>query len=246
MKRLGVSIGIAILACSFAAACTSKKVAAAVSTQVLTPVAVTPAAVSTVISQPAKAVSTITVIGVGTTYAQPDSADAEFGLAVQRGTAAAALNKMKSEVATLTQVLYGAGVRSSDIAPDTSTLNNSANLPVVYTVGNNVHVEIDDPASVPGIVAKAAAALGTYLQNVNVTYGHDQSARLLSGARTTAMSDAKARALALAKMTGRSLGTIQSVSEAVTPGTQQGGYYGGPAPQSLSYTVSVTLVYVLR
>jgi len=250
MKRWGLVLGSIVVAGSITAACTSKTIAAAGPTPAAgSSASSSPVAIAAAAAKPAP--STITVVGVGTTYAQPDSVDAEFTLNVQRDTASAALSKMKNELASLTQALGNAGVNGSDVAVDTGNFNNSSSPGQInYSFSQSVHAELGRVSGAANIISKIAAAIGTYLQNVNLTYGADQSAALLTGARTTAMADAKARALALAKLAGRSLGQIQSISETVTStGGQQYGYYGGsggnPLP-SLSYALNVTVVYALH
>lgn len=154
---------------------------------------------------------TITVTGTGSVSAAPDDAQLTFGVESRGETARAALAANGDAMRDVIAALRGAGAR--DLATQWVSVwqgSNDDGTPSGYTASNSVSATIGlDQA---GRLIDIAVAAGA-----NQVSGPDMSAadgkRLYQQALGRAVDDARAHAEALAKATGRSLGSVTAVVE---------------------------------
>jgi uncharacterized protein YggE len=195
--------------------------------------------------QPA-AVDTLAVTGVGSVKSAPDNASFSFGVETRGATAKAALAENGAQARKLIAALRGAGARDLatqyvsvwPISDDGSITGYSASNSVSATIGVDKAGDLVDAATAAG----ANNVSGPELSPADAEQVYRQ-------ALAAAVKDAKARAEALAKATGRSLGKIAKISEG---GEQAVPYYEKaalgadsatpiePGKQETSATVSVT------
>ncbi len=169
----------------------------------------------------------ISVSGVGTVTAEPDTASLALGVSVLANTAREARDQAAEAMNTLLDSLKGNGVAEKDI----KTTQFSLNAEYEYTAGrprltgyrlvNTVSVTVRDLDRVPEVIDEAVDAVGDPLQVSGVSFFVDDPTVLLSEARAQAMSDAKAKAQQLAELGDVALGRPVSISETTS---------GGPTP----------------
>jgi uncharacterized protein YggE len=195
--------------------------------------------------QPAAA-DTLVVTGEGSVQAAPDDASFSFAVETRASTAKAALAENGAQVRKLIAALRDAGAR--DLATQyVSVWPVSENGPISgYSASNSVSATIGVDHA--GDLVDAAAAAGA-----NNVSGPEMSQRAADGvyrkALAAAVTDAKARAEALAKATGRTLAGISQITEGGPPAMP---YYERaavtadsatpivPGKQETTATVSVT------
>lgn len=157
------------------------------------------------------AADTLVVTGVGSVDAVPDEAAFSFGVETRAATAKAALAKNGEQVRTLLAALRNAGAR--DLATQyVSVWPISENGTIDgYSASNSVSATIGVDKA--GDLVDAATAAGA--NNVSgPDFSQSDADRVYRKALAAAVTDAKARAEALAKATGRTLVGIKQVSEA--------------------------------
>ena len=159
----------------------------------------------------------ITVNGVGTVKAVPDEAQMSFGVETRRPTAQAAVAANADAMRKVINALRQAGAREIatqwvsvyPFTDETGGVNG-------YSASNSVSAvsDVDDAAGLIDAAAEAGAnqVSGPGLSSTNAEALYRQ-------ALAKAVSEARARAEALAKAAGRSLGEITAIVEggAATP-----------------------------
>ncbi len=154
---------------------------------------------------------TITVTGTGSVSATPDDAQLSFGVESRGETAQAALAANGEAMRKVISALRAAGARelatqwvsvwqASDVEGRTS--GYSASNTVSATIGVAQAGELIDTA----VAAGANQVSGPDLSTAD-------SKRLYGQALGNAVNDARAHAEALAKATGRTLGSVTAISE---------------------------------
>jgi len=140
-------------------------------------------------------------------------------------------------------------------APAPAPMPETPEPSVMYRVSNTVEVVIRDPSKASQVLQ---AAVDAGANNVwNVSFGIDDTKALEASAREKAMADAKARAEALAKLSGMELGEVISVSEVIGRGISPMPMFasaeaklagGGPplAPGEVTYGMSIEVVYAFK
>jgi uncharacterized protein YggE len=196
--------------------------------------------------EPAAASDTLVVNGEGSVEAAPDEASFSFGVETRGATAKAALSENGAELRKVIAALRDAGAR--DLATQYVSVwpvseNGSING---YTASNSVSATIAVDRA--GELIDAATAAGA--NNLSgPSMSQTDAERVYRRALAAAIADARARAEALAKAAGRTLGGIAKISE----GTEQAiPYYDRaaltaeaatpivPGKQKTSATISVT------
>ncbi|MBN9160328.1 MAG: hypothetical protein BGO98_01290 [Myxococcales bacterium 68-20] len=232
---------------------------------------------ATVPSEADARTNVVTVLGKGEVSRKPDIARSTMGIAVTAPTVAEASRLANQQMTNLIAAIKKEGVADKDI----QTANFSINFerhephPVVmsapakpgsagvtaaaparagqYRVSNTVRVTIRDIEKA-GRLLDAAVAAGAN-EVWGVSFEIDKPEALEAEAREKAAQDARARAEALAKTQGRTLGEVVSVSESVGGGgprpmysmakADMGGFETPVAPGEVSVSTQLEVVYRL-
>jgi uncharacterized protein YggE len=159
----------------------------------------------------------VTVVGYGEVQGAPDTLTADVGVEVLAPDVTAAMNQANERQKAVIDALKGRGVDSKDIA--TTGVNvapqygeNSAITG--YRASNTITVTIRDLAAAPGALSTVADVGGNAARINSVTYSIRDDSQLISDARAEAFADAKNRATQYADLSGLSLGSVISISEA--------------------------------
>jgi uncharacterized protein YggE len=164
----------------------------------------------------------ITVVGTGSAKAVPDVAEWSFGVRTEGESAAAAMSENAAVAKRLIDALKGAGIKGDDLRTESVSLypeqDEMGRSITGYMASNTVHATM--PISKAGGVIDKAVAAGAnevYGPNLRVS---DSDAQY-SQAVDEAIDDARARAEAVARKAGVTLGRPVAIVE---------GGSGGPMP----------------
>jgi uncharacterized protein len=204
---------------------------------------------------------TISVTGTGDTILTPDTADLRLGVTATASTVkaarASAAKSMTAVIASLKQL----GIADRDIKTTTLSLQPTYDYATGTTppritgfqFSNAVAVTIRNLDQLGDAIDNGLAAGATSLDAVNFRVADQTAAE--QQARQAAMSDAKAKADALAAAAGVSIIGVSSISESTAP-TPWPVYYGTAAgvasdvatpvqPGTTDISVSVSVVYLI-
>jgi uncharacterized protein YggE len=158
---------------------------------------------------------TITVEGTGIATSVPDEAQFTFGVSVNAPTANAALSASSRRMNTLIAAVKGQGVPASGIQTSqislTPNTNDNGTKILNFTAGESLTVTTKAIAKAGGIVDAAVGAGANTVDGPNLGPSSQQDLR--QRALTAAITDARARALAIAKASNVSLGPVMTVNE---------------------------------
>lgn len=158
---------------------------------------------------------TIQVIGDGTVETVPDTAAFGFGVVTRATTAKQALAANADAAQKVIDALKTAGVAAKDLQTQQVSLNPRENQDgtaiVGYEARNTVTATVRDLGAAGAIVDAAVAAGADQVSGPFLTASGQ--AALVQQALTAAFSDAKAKAEALARQAGGSLGPALQISE---------------------------------
>ena len=193
----------------------------------------------------------ITVLGRGSVSAKPDLAQASLGVETFAPSVADAVSQNNTKMNAVMARLKELGIAEKDIQTANFSIGFERQGPAdtggQYRVSNMVQVKIRDLDKV-GAVLDAGVQAGVN-QMWGVSFAIEEQTALEAQARSKGMEDARARAEALAKLTGVQLGPILKVSEGGMAGPLYGGGgYGkmagagpiSPGEVEVSYQVQVT------
>jgi uncharacterized protein YggE len=175
---------------------------------------------------------TITVTGVGTADAAPDTLTVDFTVHVTRSTVQDALDAQASALHHLLVALTRSGV------PHKKTQTTALSLERHYDEhGNVTGYDADEtvrakvqPLSRAGTtISKAATSAGNTVEVGDLTFDLADDAQVVKSARANAFSDARDRAQQYAALSGRGLGRVEKVTEVVDAPEQPVGYLQGSA-----------------
>lgn len=164
--------------------------------------------------------NTITASGNGTTLAAPDTAELTFGIASTDPKAKPALDRASKTADAVAAALKKAGVAAADIQtanmrvdPNYVYDNNGEKPPTVasYRATIELRVKVRD-MEILGTVIEAGTAAGAASVN-GPTFTLDDDAAATDEAITKAVEDAKRRAQAMAKATGKKVGDAVVIKE---------------------------------
>jgi uncharacterized protein len=167
---------------------------------------------------------TLSVTGTGIVFVKPDIADVTLGVSVQRGKAREAEVAAAAEMQKIIEALKAQGIAEEDIQTATLSLEpiydyepTPAKL-IGYQATNIVSVTIRDITRAGAVVDAAADAGATSIGGISFRLD-DQSA-VEAQARDLAMTNARAKADALATAAGVTITGVITISEysAPTPG----------------------------
>jgi len=213
---------------------------------------------------PAAAIpGSVTVVGQGTAYGQPDRATVVVGVETFAPTVSEATAQNQESLEGVMAALEEAGIPAGDIQTTNYSLyaeqiygDRGAEGIAGYRVSNQVNVTIRDISQVGDVLEAVTEAGANAIYGINFSVA--DLAALEEEARAAAMADAAARAQSLADLGGVELGSIRVISEVIgQPGMPLlgvGGAYAvaesaaapGISPGQLSYQVQVQVTYGLN
>jgi uncharacterized protein YggE len=207
---------------------------------------------------------TITVVGTGSAFVEPDVARAAVGVNVTAPTIEEASDEVNQRMSSVMEALDAAGIAPKDIQTSDYSIYfeepprfemapaSAEDQPQgQYRVSNQVRITIRELDRVGEILDSAVSAGANNVFGVTFTREDAQAAR--SEARVEAVKNAKAKAQEYAQLNDLTLGSVISVSEVVGGGTPfempaaaEGLGGGGPSisPGQLEVQVQIQITYV--
>jgi uncharacterized protein YggE len=192
---------------------------------------------------------TVTVTGLGSVDAIPDTATVSFGVVTQGQTASQALNANSASAERLIAALRSAGIAARDIQTQSVSLSprttDRGDEIVGYTASNTVSAKVRNLSRTGAVIdaavnAGANSVNGPALERSNVTELYREALKL-------ALADARAKAQALGQAGSFSVGAISSVTEGSSsplPVTERGAAPADtpiePGTQQITASVSVS------
>jgi uncharacterized protein YggE len=165
----------------------------------------------------------ITVVGSGDVKVVPDTVQVQVGVQTQAPSAQAALNDNNAQMAALLNKLREAGIAPTDIQTSNVSVwpryTGDGRTVEGYEANNSVTVKIHDITRTGELLDQVVAAGANTISGVSFTV--DDPKALQQNARNAALTDARARAEAMAQSIGGSLGQVLSITENI----------GTPPPQ---------------
>lgn len=199
--------------------------------------------------------NTITVVGTGTASAAPDSGTLSLGVAATRPSVRDAVSQATTDMNRLLGALHSQGVQDKDIQTSwISIYQQTTCCPQTvngYTSSNQVSVTVHHLASATAMIEASIDAVGNDLQLSGINLSVADTGPVTKAARSSAMSDANARAQDWARLAGHHVGGLISLSEVVATQSQpigggKGGGGGIPIEAGqMGVTVTVTATYEL-
>jgi len=216
---------------------------------------------------PPNPLRTITVVGKGSVFMQPDVAHTLIGVQVNDPDIKIASEKAQETIIAVKEALIEQGVKEKDIQTAdysihmqmddkihamTRAKGETPRSPSSYYVRTALSVTIRDVGRVGDVMAAAIEA------GANDIYGISFSAEnpdeVMADARKLAVADARARAEELAALHGVIVGEVISISEVIGEGMPMivekamgyGGGGGGFAPGRLQVSAQLQVVYAIQ
>lgn len=172
----------------------------------------------------------ITVSGEGRAFAVPDIAEISVGVSTGRqATAAAAMEKLKTDMDSVIAAAKEEGVEEKDIRTESFWLNpaydwqDGRQIPRGFEASQSVRIKVRDIDNVSAVLGATTAGGANQAGSVNFTVDDPEEKR--AEAREEAIEEAKAKAEVLADQLGVSLGEIKSFNEG----------FGGGVPPPIYY-----------
>lgn len=159
----------------------------------------------------------VTVVGHGEVQAVPDTVTADVGIEVTATDVTAAMNQANESQRKVIDALNQRGLEAKDIR--TTSVNVSPQYgenSVIdgYRASNTIAVTIRDLEAAPGALSTVVEVGGNAARINSVTFSIEDDSQFIRDARAKAFEDAKSRAAQYAELSGLSLGTVISISEA--------------------------------
>lgn len=193
----------------------------------------------------------VTVTGNGSTTAVPDRLDFSFSVDSRAATARAAISRNGAAAARIVAALRAAGIAERDLQTQAVSVSPEVeNRRVLdYVASTTVAAKIRDFDSAGTVLDAATKAGATGIDGPNLVVSRTKALYRVALAR--AVADARTKAAALARASGRSLGRILSVDEAGSaPTPLESATARGPAakiePGTQEIDASVTVSFALR
>ncbi|NKX49575.1 SIMPL domain-containing protein [Arthrobacter deserti] len=172
----------------------------------------------------------ITVTGRGAVSGTPDVLRLSLGVETTSAGLAEAHRRASGAAGRLLAALAGAGIAAGDAAtsavslrPETAWHEGGRQQTTGYTASVTFAVTVRDLQRTPEVLDAAVAAAGDSLRLGGAGFGFSDPSVPASAARAAAWRDARARALELAGLAGRTLGPVVRIEEAD----------GGPVPPAV-------------
>ena len=188
-------------------------------------------------TEPQAAPRTLTVLGRGDASAKPDMATISVGVETFAPSVADASGQNNTRMAAIMAKLKELGIAEKDIQTSNFSINSERQLgpdgpqgTTSYRVSNMVTIKIRDLSKAGPTLDAVIAAGANQVWGVNFVL--EDTNALEGQARGKAMDDAKARAAALAKLNGVTLGEVLTVNEGNSNGPIIGGMAMGKGADS--------------
>lgn len=168
--------------------------------------------------------ATISVTGEATVSVPPDLAQVEAGVTTDAKTAREASDSNNAAMGKVLLALKGAGIDEKDyqtsrlsLQPQSAPgrISNSPIQIVGYRASNRVTVKLRDVTKVAGVIDTLVGAGANDVSGINFMVS--AASKLLDGARTQAIADARRKAEIYAQAAGVALGAPVSISEEGSP-----------------------------
>src|SRR3954453_23012339 len=161
---------------------------------------------------------TITVTGVGTADATPDTLTVDFTVHVTRGSGQEALDAQAAAVRRLLDSLQAAGVprqrtQTTGLALDRH-YDEHGNV-TGYDANETVRAKVRPLAHAGRAISNAASSAGNAGAAGGLAFDLGADTDVVKSARDNAFADAQARARQYASLSGRGLGRVEKVTEVV-------------------------------
>lgn len=199
--------------------------------------------------------NTITVVGTGTANAVPDEGTLSLGVSATRSSVRDAVSQATTDMNRLLGALHSQGVQDKDIQTSWLSIYQQTNCcPQTvngYTSSNQLTVTVHHLASATAIIEASIDAVGNDLQLNGINLDVADTTPMMKSARSSAISDANARAQDWARLAGHHVGGLIDLSEVVATQSQpiaggKGGGGGVPIEAGqTSVTITVTATYEL-
>jgi uncharacterized protein YggE len=158
----------------------------------------------------------ISVQGVGTVLGTPDTMRLSLGVSVASADVSDALDRANGRISAVTKALAGKGVRAVDVQTSGLTVGqdyDGKGKPSGYRVDEQVSVVLRELSKAGSAISAAVASGGDDVRINGVSVDLQDSSALVSKARDQAYAQAKDKAEQYARLAGRSLGPVTSLSE---------------------------------
>lgn len=165
----------------------------------------------------------ITVTGTAEVAGKPDTLRLDLSVQTRGDTVAKALESANAITARVQSSLTRNGVAGKDIQtsnlqvqPEYSYPTNGSPVVKGYTVSEGLTAVLRDLGKSGNAITAAVNAGGNAVQVNGISLDLEDNGKLLSTARDRAVANAKTKAEQYAKASGRDLGAVVSISEAVS------------------------------
>lgn len=157
----------------------------------------------------------ITVIGNGEAKGTPDTASVQLGVQTDAATAREALNANNSQMQSLIAKLKELGIADKDMQTSNLSISpryDSTGREVTgYQVSNMLSITIREVSKASDLLDQVVDAGANNIWGIS--FNIDNPTALQQTAREQALTDARARAEAMAKAIGATVGQVLSVTE---------------------------------
>jgi uncharacterized protein len=171
---------------------------------------------------------TITVTGVGTADATPDTLTVDFTVHVTRATVQEALDAQAGAVRRLLDALKSSGIpRQRTQTTDLSLDRHYDEHGVVtgYDANETVRAKVRPLVHAGRAISKAATSAGNAVAVGDLAFDLADDTDVVKSARDNAFADAQDRARQYASLSGRGLGRVEKVTEIVDTAPQPVDFY---------------------
>ncbi len=157
---------------------------------------------------------TVAVEGTAMVIGSPDILRTTLAVTKRAPDVSAAMNGANKLISKVRAALKKDGVAEADIQTrDFSVDKSYSKKSPGYIASQSLAITVRDLGKAGKIIADAAAAGGNATRIYGVSYDLEDRSDLVKQARDLAFSDAKAKANRYAKLAGRSLGEVRTVTE---------------------------------
>jgi uncharacterized protein YggE len=188
--------------------------------------------------------NTVSVQGTGTVQGVPDRMTATFGVHATRGNVQDALDAVAHDAQRVVTALHHAGVGGSDMRTTDLELYphyDNGGGRAGYDASETVTATFHDLFTAGRHISATIDSAGNAATMNGLSFDLSSDTKLLGQARSAAFADAKALAKQYAELSGRSLGTVQHVTETVVATGSQPQFYKGMDQPAASGATAVPI-----
>ncbi|CAN5858939.1 SIMPL domain-containing protein [soil metagenome] len=170
---------------------------------------------------PAPTAEGVTVTGIGRVLGEPDTMRATVGVEVTADTVEDAMSQANTAAQDVIDAVVAAGVAEEDVQTSQLRVDPRYEEPepgspaeiTGFVVTNLVEVTMRDLDAAGEVIQQAVDAGGDAARLQGVSFALEENDALLESARESAFADARTKAEQYARLAGRELGELMSVSE---------------------------------